>query len=647
MDDGEEQEDPEGDENSENNSLASRKAPFRPTATYCACWPVYDGPWPIWTKMKDFQSDPDCPFCEMILRGAAEMERDSSPPGTDFGFEIHLFALMHHSSIVYSYKPYTKEFEFWFRLYEIFPKPTVSRYGGGVGSGAQVLERRCADVRSALSECRTHHEACRQTSTPARRSPTRLIKVSGTLGEPKARLVQIDDTNRSTSLVPYIALSYCWGGPQGFATTRSTLQELTTSIDMSRLSATVRDAVQVAIGVGVSYIWIDALCIVQDDPTDKAVEIARMGDIYAGATFTLAAVSAKSSAEGFLVSTDPPFSPQRQRKIVTTYTTPIDQSLSQCLALEYSPSGTICGERQQPLNRRAWTLQEAMLSPVLVSFYEPGYPVHIRCATTCVATTADWTTLPPRVPRFLTYPTIQDIHPVSVRAEPDADARMNWTRTWHEIVQLYSGRHLTERTDKLSALAAVAAECQRQVQDTYLAGLWSKTLLSDLLWHRGYSRLNFYPGGAAEVDWVAPSWSWASRNHTVSYGHLTDEICKADAVVMECTAVPAWPDNPTGALQKHSAVLSIKCRAISRVVPEKGYGWEDGVSWDDEPAIIRPGDEVWFVLLVLGPPSSSETAGLILQEVGESMGVFRRVGMASRGILGETVEASRREFRII
>jgi Heterokaryon incompatibility protein (HET) len=61
---------------------------------------------------------------------------------------------------------------------------------------------------------------------------------------------------------------------------------------------TLSDAIKVCREIGMRYIWIDALCIVQDDPKDKAREIGQMGRIYKDATLTIMAASAKTVHEG-------------------------------------------------------------------------------------------------------------------------------------------------------------------------------------------------------------------------------------------------------------------------------------------------------------------------------------------------------------
>lgn len=102
----------------------------------------------------------------------------------------------------------------------------------------------------------------------------------------------------------YVALSYCWGGDQPFKTTGANLVERHGFIDYHLLPATIRDACEVTLKLGYSYLWVDSLCIVQDNQHELAVEIAKMPQIYSNATVIIAASRASSSIEGFLHQRD-------------------------------------------------------------------------------------------------------------------------------------------------------------------------------------------------------------------------------------------------------------------------------------------------------------------------------------------------------
>ncbi|KAK1700193.1 heterokaryon incompatibility protein-domain-containing protein [Colletotrichum godetiae] len=131
-------------------------------------------------------------------------------------------------------------------------------------------------VRSWMSTCDEQHTDCLRDSTGLR--PSRLLDLSSTT------TMRLRDAH--VTYDQYAALSYCWGGDQQLKTTRSTLAQILEAyleIDLAFLSATIQDAVRVAKRIGVNYLWVDSLCIVQDSPEDREVEMSKMASIYQNA----------------------------------------------------------------------------------------------------------------------------------------------------------------------------------------------------------------------------------------------------------------------------------------------------------------------------------------------------------------------------
>ncbi|KAL4725857.1 hypothetical protein ACLX1H_006531 [Fusarium chlamydosporum] len=111
--------------------------------------------------------------------------------------------------------------------------------------------------------------------------PGRLIHI----GDPCYNTLCLKDTE-GTQPVPYVALSYCWGdkGQNRFRTEKRTLALRRQGFDLAQLPTTLQDAVKTTRTLGLHYIWIDALCIVQDCEADKNREISKMWQIYRNAT---------------------------------------------------------------------------------------------------------------------------------------------------------------------------------------------------------------------------------------------------------------------------------------------------------------------------------------------------------------------------
>ena len=157
-----------------------------------------------------------------------------------------------------------------------------------------------------------------------------------------------------TSNVNYVALSYCWGGDDSMRLTRANLDAWQQAIKIVQLPKTLRDAIISTRLLGLKYLWVDRICIIQDDPVDIHQEIAVMPEVYQYATLTISASSAKSSSEGFLHTS------------TVTY-----QKLDRCLALlRYrcpdARNGSVILTRQRakdepvdtrsPVDRRAWIM---------------------------------------------------------------------------------------------------------------------------------------------------------------------------------------------------------------------------------------------------------------------------------------------------
>ncbi|KAF4996359.1 hypothetical protein FDECE_12503 [Fusarium decemcellulare] len=153
----------------------------------------------------------------------------------------------------------------------------------------QVLEL----AQNWLKNCEENHPACNLVDGPF---PRRLIFV----GDNTADYKLVERVHPDT---PYVALSHCWGTQQAFTTTRSNLDHRKAGIKQTDLPATFQDAITVTKGLGLKYIWIDSLCIVQDDESDWNHESGRMGGIYERSFCTIAASTASGDQFGFLSAT--------------------------------------------------------------------------------------------------------------------------------------------------------------------------------------------------------------------------------------------------------------------------------------------------------------------------------------------------------
>ena len=158
-------------------------------------------------------------------------------------------------------------------------------------------------------------------------------------------------------------------------TYRRNFEDRCVEIDISTLPRNFQDAILVTRKLGIQYIWIDSLCIIQDDLRDWEKEAKLMEQVFSSAYCTIAASSAKDSTVGFLSAREPaPF-------VRVPYTS--KSCLFVCEAMDDFHRDVGVGE----LNTRAWVLQERALSRRTLHFtktqtyWECGRGIHCESMT--------------------------------------------------------------------------------------------------------------------------------------------------------------------------------------------------------------------------------------------------------------------------
>lgn len=129
--------------------------------------------------------------------------------------------------------------------------------------------------------------------------PSRLIFLGN--GDGDLHLYENEDGIRGPT---YLALSYCWGSNQGLVTTLENLEQMKQSIPFERLAKTCQDAVTITRRLNFKYLWIDSICIIQDDRGDWERESAAMGHIYVNAYLCIAATASRDSGSGIFKHRD-------------------------------------------------------------------------------------------------------------------------------------------------------------------------------------------------------------------------------------------------------------------------------------------------------------------------------------------------------
>lgn len=136
------------------------------------------------------------------------------------------------------------------------------------------------EARRWLRTCLEIHDQCRAAASDF--MPTRLLKIEDH-GD-KHITLRLEDTAPNVHH-NYAALSYCWGGEQLLRTTKDSLVQHKCAVSYNDLPPTLRDAVITTYGLDLQYLWVDALCIVQDDDVDRSSEIDMMSFVYSSGQF--------------------------------------------------------------------------------------------------------------------------------------------------------------------------------------------------------------------------------------------------------------------------------------------------------------------------------------------------------------------------
>lgn len=232
---------------------------------------------------------------------------------------------------------------------------------------------------------------------------------------------------------------------------------------------TLQDSVTVTRDSGIRYLWIDALCIIQDDLLDLVSEIDKMTDIYKDATVVIAAEAAITAQDGFLEQKLP-------ASVVRIPVNNRDFSVSRSIFLVIDDP-----KKQFGLSTRAWVFQEYMLSKRLLIYARYGqiWSCHSSRETDETPGLHSQTWL------WKKYRSVKasfngEIPPIPYRA----NATHSWRFLWLGIVSTYNTLELTYAGDKLPAIAGVAKSFQRRIGERYIAGLWEKDLVFQLGWWR-------------------------------------------------------------------------------------------------------------------------------------------------------------------
>jgi hypothetical protein len=352
------------------------------------------------------------------------------------------------------------------------------------------------------THCASFHPECSRRKQE-HELPTRVIDIALGGKEPSdfqdVRLILTNGLRGH-----YASLSHRWSSTtKQFCTTKNNFQQHMKCMPLERLPRTFRESIILCRQFDIRYLWIDCLCIIQDDNEDWQKECEKMSDIFENSYLTISALQARDSDGGLFQLRE-----QDTRR-----------------AYLRSQEGILLGLRQEGYNlasdvrlsstgSRGRILQEKILSPALLHF--GNWQMHWECQSATISENRANVQIPGSGPL---KNVLHEVQRVGCHSYP----RGHFI-AWNMIIQHYSHMDFTLEYDRLPAILGLAQRFQQSYRSTFVAGLWLEDLHRGLLWNRSNRKAKRVKDGwrfqtTHTKCATAPSWSWipTSSNNNVRF----------------------------------------------------------------------------------------------------------------------------------
>jgi hypothetical protein len=361
----------------------------------------------------------------------------------------------------------------------------------------------------------------------------------------------------------YIALSHCWGDVMPLKTTKATFVEFCHSINFARFPKTFQDAIIVCRKLNIEYLWIDSLCTIQDDEHDWAVESPNC-DVYQNAYLTIAAAAARNSSDGlfhprpFSVRKTFPTAFENDNKVeeAEVFARPWNSQRHWIDSIGDGPWYRV----PTPLEQRAWTLQEHVLSRRILRF--TGHKLVWHCREVHLCECRPGSHMGKESLKLINLDAV-----VAVSKPFYASRAMNPLVVWLEIIGPFTRRAITRETDRLPAVSGVAAALTTLTKTEYVAGMWRDRLGTTVCWQVEEA------GTLRHEAYYAPTWSWASVVGPVQTEYTVQMNQMPQTKVVDVQYTPVTP-NPYGSVFYAKLTIAgiVSNVSVSRLDPHPDDG---------------------------------------------------------------------------
>lgn len=388
--------------------------------------------------------------------------------------------------------------------------------------------------------------------------PERLIEV----GTHRLRLVERRRIFSYTKQPRYAALSYCWGPPEDARTQSKNTTEYEAqfleSLDFETLSPVIKDAVKVTRNLSIPYLWVDSLCILQDDASDWQRQCSQMSSIYGKACITLIAATSGTCQEGFLRANRPslrfPYQSVRRPDISGLFSMyfafassdeePGRPSLD--VAVHGEPETQVEDLLSSKWAHRGWTFQEEAMASTRALFGMNGmyFGSHGTYKSMIGATS------------FNAVFSVRCLHGTT-----NNQARRAW-QTLTVRYSRYTESSFTHPEDLLPALSGLAMTFSPIMGNKYVAGHWMNSdLHHSLSWTQDIDTpiakipsLNDIVRRHSQMPYLVPSWSCLGRG-SINYSQKTNKAIVGHEVTLLDYDMRLVGDDPYGAIREASLTL--------------------------------------------------------------------------------------------